>query len=72
MRMVATMKKPSIQDDPPVRKTVTLPASMWRRVASYRFSNEISTEVEAVRRIVEAGLADKLKVADTTKRGAKK
>jgi hypothetical protein len=46
----------STPDDPPIRKTVTLPASMWKAVSDYRFSERIGTEAEALRRIVAAGL----------------
>ena len=42
--------------DNPIRKTVTLPGSVWDRVAAMRFDHRISTEAEAVRRIVVAGL----------------
>lgn len=46
----------SKQDDPPVRKTVTLPASMWRDISDFRFSERIGTETEAVRRLVLTAL----------------
>jgi hypothetical protein len=40
-----------------VRKTVSLPASFWKRVEDYRFGNRIRSETEAVRRLIELGLA---------------
>jgi len=44
-------------DDPPIRKTVTLPASMWDDIAEYRHTNRISAEAEAVRRLLQDALA---------------
>jgi hypothetical protein len=39
-----------------VRKNVAMPNELWERVRSWRFRNEINTESEAIRRLVEAGL----------------
>lgn len=39
-----------------IRKTVSLPPSLWERVADYRFTKRISAESEAVRRLIIAGL----------------
>ena len=39
-----------------MRKSVTLPASMWLEIADYRFSERIGTEAEAVRRLVQSAL----------------
>ena len=44
-------------DIPAVRKTLALPQPLWDAVADYRFSARIPTEAEAVRRLIEAGLA---------------
>jgi len=43
-------------DDPPIRKTVSLPASVWRRVEDFQFANRIKRDAEAIRRLVEKGL----------------
>mgnify|MGYP003365714551 FL=1 len=40
----------------PVRKQVNLPAELAKAVEDYRFSNRLSTESEAIRRLIEAGL----------------
>ena len=47
---------PGMENDPPVRKTVALPASMWQEIADFRFSERIGTEAEALRRLIQAGL----------------
>lgn len=41
---------------PTVRKTLALPPELWERVSEYRFAERIPSEVEAVRRLLEAGL----------------
>ncbi len=41
----------------PVRKVVPLPPSTWKRVDEWRFQNRVRTEFEAVRRLMERGLA---------------
>jgi hypothetical protein len=38
------------------RKLITAPDDLWKRVSKYRFTHEIGTEAEAVRRLIEAGL----------------
>jgi hypothetical protein len=43
-------------DDPPVRKTVSLPSGFWRRIEDFRFENRIKRETEAIRRLIELGL----------------
>jgi hypothetical protein len=49
----------------PVRKTVALPASMWADVAAYQASERITTEVEALRRLVQAAVrAERGKAAE--------
>jgi metal-responsive CopG/Arc/MetJ family transcriptional regulator len=42
--------------DPIIRKSVSAPASLWRRIDKYQFANEIKKESEAVRQLFEAGL----------------
>lgn len=42
--------------DMPVRKSVTLPKSMWDDIADFRFSQRIATEAEAVRRLIQTAL----------------
>lgn len=42
---------------PPLRKTLALPEELWDRVSAFRFDNRIQSEVEAVRRLIESGLA---------------
>jgi hypothetical protein len=39
-----------------LRKSITLPASMWIAVSDYRFSKRITTEAEAVRQLLQAGI----------------
>lgn len=41
---------------PPARKSVSLPAELWGHVDAYRFGNRITTESEAIRRLIELGL----------------
>jgi metal-responsive CopG/Arc/MetJ family transcriptional regulator len=38
------------------RKSVTLPDSLWDEIADYRHNQRISSEAEALRRIIRAGL----------------
>lgn len=38
------------------RKAITLPDPMWVRVANFRFEKRITTEAEALRRLVQSGL----------------
>jgi hypothetical protein len=43
--------------DPAIRKTVSLPASVWKQVEDFQFSHRIKRETEAVRRLIQLGLA---------------
>jgi hypothetical protein len=43
--------------EPTIRKTVGLPERLWAEVAEYRFEARVPTVGEAVRRLVELGLA---------------
>lgn len=45
-----------INPETTVRKNVAMPNELWERVRTWRFQNEINTESEAIRRLVEAGL----------------
>ena len=45
---------PSIE--PTTRKTITLADSLWDEIDAYRRAEHITTEVEAVRRLLVAGL----------------
>jgi len=40
----------------PVRKQVSLPAEIAKAVDDYRFDRRISTESEAIRRLIELGV----------------
>jgi len=42
--------------DPVGRKSITLPLSLWERISIYRHANRISSEADAVRRVLQAGL----------------
>jgi hypothetical protein len=44
------------QEDPPERKTVVMPRSMWRDIKDIKAAERIATEAEALRRVVTAGL----------------
>lgn len=41
----------------PVKKLVALTPDQAERIASYRFDNRIPSESEAIRRLIELGLA---------------
>ena len=48
------MNKPPL--DPPERKSVAMPRTMWQDIAKFQATERITTEAEALRRIVLAGL----------------
>jgi hypothetical protein len=48
------MARPKIGES---RKMVTLSAELAAAVEEYRFANRIKTEAEAIRRLIEQGLA---------------
>ena len=50
------MAKPPTNPVPVVRKVMALPIPRWGRVNDWRFGQHIGTEVEAIRRLIEAGL----------------
>jgi hypothetical protein len=39
------------------RKMLSMPREVWERIEDCRFENRIKTESEAIRRLIEAGLA---------------
>jgi hypothetical protein len=43
--------------DPQIRKTVSLPASLWRQVGDWQFERGIKREGEALRLLLRRGLA---------------
>lgn len=49
------MSKPK-PPEPMLRKTVTLPESVWTEVEGYRLSQGIGSQMETLRRLVQAGL----------------
>ena len=40
-----------------VRKTISIPRELWERIEDFRFRRRIGREVEAMRIILETGLA---------------
>ncbi len=51
---------------PVVRKTITLPLALWERISAHRHDNRISSEADAVRQVLQAGLdAEEQRLART-------
>lgn len=46
----------SDEKDEIIRKTVSLPASLWRRIDDYQFAVRLKRETMAVRQLLEIGL----------------
>jgi hypothetical protein len=44
------------EQDPIIRKSVSVPESLWKRIDDYQFANRLKKESEAVRRLLELGL----------------
>lgn len=42
--------------EPQTRKTLILPDSLWEEVSEYRHNRRIGSEMEALRRLIRAGL----------------
>ena len=42
--------------DPVIRKTVSLPSSLWRQIEDFQFENRVKRDAEAIRRLIELGL----------------
>ena len=53
MRYITDMP---VNPETTVRKLVSLPRPMVKAIEDYRFANRVSTESEAIRRLIEAGL----------------
>lgn len=52
-----------------VRKTVSLPGSVWRQIEDFQFGNRLKRETEAIRRLIDLGLeAASAQASDATKR----
>jgi len=41
-----------------VRKTISIPDDLWRRVEDFRFEQRIKNEAETIRLLLEKALAD--------------
>jgi hypothetical protein len=50
------MSKSDNPEDPPIRKSMSLPKSMWDDIAEFRFAQRIGTEAEAIRRLIQSAL----------------
>lgn len=46
-----------MESDQAVRKSVSLPPDLWDRVQDYQYAGRLVSQAEALRRLVEAGLA---------------
>jgi len=42
--------------DPPIRKTVSLPTSLWQQIEDFQFQHRVKRDAEAVRQLIELGL----------------
>jgi len=51
--MLWDMSEPT---DAPIRKTVSLPASLWQQIEDFQFENRIKRDAEAVRTLIQRGL----------------
>ena len=47
------MAKPT---EPVIRKSVSLPESMWKQIDDFQFEHRVKRDAEAVRRLLELGL----------------
>jgi hypothetical protein len=45
------------ESDPVIRKSVSLPTSLWKRIEDYQFEHRVKRDAEAVRQLIELGLA---------------
>jgi hypothetical protein len=55
----------AVNRDTTVRKIVSLPREMEAAIRTYRFTNQITTEAEAIRRLIELGLGQDPKARPT-------
>lgn len=44
------------ENDPIIRKTVSLPASLWQQIENFQFEARVKRDTQAVRRLIEMGL----------------
>lgn len=44
------------RDEPVVRKTISLPADLWRQVEDYQFERRVKRDAEAIRQLIALGL----------------
>lgn len=47
----------AVNPETTTRKLVSLPRELAQAISDYRFTNRIKTEAEAIRRLIERGLA---------------
>lgn len=43
-------------DETTIRKTISLPAELWKRIEDFQFKARVKKDTEAVRRLLEIGL----------------
>lgn len=43
-------------EDPIIRKSVSLPTSLWKRIEDFQFDHRVKRDAEAIRQLVELGL----------------
>lgn len=43
-------------DDTTIRKTISLPMRLWRRIEDFQFEARVKRDTEAVRQLLELGL----------------
>jgi hypothetical protein len=53
LRYYTTMSE---EPDPIIRKSVSLPTSLWRRIEDYQFAHRVKRDAEAIRQLIELGL----------------
>ncbi len=44
------------EPDPVIRKSVSLPTSLWKQIEDYQFAHRVKRDAEAIRRLIELGL----------------
>lgn len=44
------------ENDEIIRKSVSLPASLWQRIEDYQFAERVKRDAEAIRRLLDMGL----------------
>ncbi len=66
--MVLNMGRPA-RPDKLIRKTLALPEALWVAVTEYRFASRVASETEAVRQLLQRGIACAAKPARRRKSG---